>query len=87
MEQAATNTTATTNTETQDNDFYNTSRVGRRNALPDILDNPSTTTSASDLPDKLTTNDPAECTVSPEKSDSTTNLVSSSSDKSSNTEI
>lgn len=88
MEQAAaTTTTATTstNTETQDNDFYNTSRVGRRNALPDILDNPCTTVTASDLPDKLsalTTNDPTE--TNPVKSDSTTN-TSSTSDQSSNT--
>lgn len=33
-------------------DFYNTGRVGRRNAMPDILGSHSTTSTA-DLPDKL----------------------------------
>lgn len=34
-------------------DFYNTGRVGRRNALPDILNHHHSTTSTADLPDKL----------------------------------
>lgn len=34
------------------NDFYNTGRVGRRNAMPDILGSHCTTTTA-DLPDQL----------------------------------
>lgn len=33
-------------------DFYNTGRVGRRNALPDILSSHATVTTA-DLPDQL----------------------------------
>lgn len=55
MEQASTTTTTTTSTsgDTHHNDFYNTGRVGRRNALPDILHH--CTTSTADLPDKLTT--------------------------------
>lgn len=66
MEQASTTTTTTTSTnaDTHHNDFYNTGRVGRRNALPDILNSHCTTTTA-DLPDKLsalTTNDPLETT-------------------------
>lgn len=34
------------------NEFFNTGRVGRRNALPDILGSHSTTSTA-DLPDRL----------------------------------
>lgn len=34
-------------------EFYSTGRVGRRNALPDILDHHHSTTSTADLPDKL----------------------------------
>lgn len=34
------------------NEFFNTGRVGRRNAMPDILGRHCTTTTA-DLPDKL----------------------------------
>jgi hypothetical protein len=34
------------------NEFYNTGRIGRRNAMPDILGQHSTTTTA-DLPDAL----------------------------------
>lgn len=34
-------------------EFYNTGRVGRRNALPDILNHHHSTTSTADLPDKL----------------------------------
>lgn len=68
MEQASSTTTTTTSTnvDTHHNDFYNTGRVGRRNALPDILNN-HCTTSTADLPDKLsalTTNDPLESTSS-----------------------
>lgn len=64
MEQASSTTTATTSTnaDTHHSDFYNTGRVGRRNALPDILNSHCTTTTA-DLPDKLsalTTNDPLD---------------------------
>lgn len=42
-------------TVTLDNnsEFYNTGRVGRRNALPDILNHHHSTTSTADLPDKL----------------------------------
>lgn len=68
MEQASSTTTTTTstNSDTHHNDFYNTGRVGRRNALPDILNSHCTTTTA-DLPDKLsalTTNDPLESNTS-----------------------
>lgn len=64
MEQASTSTTTTTSTsaDAHHSDFYNTGRVGRRNALPDIL-NSHCTTSTADLPDKLsalTTNDPLD---------------------------
>lgn len=51
----ASNTTATVDGLTKkdlSNEFYNTGRVGRRNALPDILGSHSTTTTA-DLPDRL----------------------------------
>lgn len=34
-------------------EFYNTGRVGRRNALPDILNHHHSKTSTADLPDKL----------------------------------
>lgn len=34
-------------------EFYNTGRVGRRNALPDILNHHHVTTSTADLPEKL----------------------------------
>lgn len=34
-------------------EFYNTGRIGRRNAMPDILGNNSTASSGSDLPLKL----------------------------------
>lgn len=68
MEQASSTTTTTTSTnaDTHHSDFYNTGRVGRRNALPDILNSHCTTTTA-DLPDKLsalTTNDPLESSTS-----------------------
>lgn len=36
----------------QKNDFFNTGRIGRRNALPDILGQNSTT-SVADLPARL----------------------------------
>lgn len=36
-----------------ESEFYNTGRVGRRNALPDILNHHHSTTSTADLPDKL----------------------------------
>lgn len=36
----------------ESSDFYNTGRVGRRNALPDILSNHATISTA-DLPDQL----------------------------------
>lgn len=51
-----------TKTADGQDEFYNTSRVGRRNAMPDILGNHNLTTSAADLPDQLsalTTNDGA----------------------------
>ena len=35
------------------NEFFNTGRVGRRNALPDILLSSHCTTSTADLPDRL----------------------------------
>ena len=34
-------------------EFYNTGRIGRRNAMPDILGNNSTASSGGDLPLKL----------------------------------
>lgn len=48
------------------NEFFNTGRIGRRNALPDILGYNSTTTTA-DLPDRLsalTTNETQGATAS-----------------------
>lgn len=83
MEQAATTSTTTaptTNADTHHNDFYNTGRVGRRNALPDILNNHCTTTTA-DLPDKLsalTTNDPMESTSNTSQAGSSTDPNTSS---------
>lgn len=41
-----------TSAEAESSDFYNTGRVGRRNALPDILSSHATVTTA-DLPDQL----------------------------------
>lgn len=50
--------TSSTASDVQENDFQNTSRVGRRNALPDILNDDGTVTTASDSPtEKLSTND------------------------------
>lgn len=88
MEQASTSTTTTTTTTIADahDDFQNTSRVGRRNALPDILTNQCATTE-SDLPDKLralTTKDPLESTPNTLESDSNKNPSSSTSNQSSN---
>lgn len=34
-------------------EFYNTGRIGRRNAMPDILGNNATASSGGDLPLKL----------------------------------
>ncbi len=65
MEDTTANTNVATTTDGHENDFQNTSRVGRRNALPDILNEDGTTTTATDLPEKLsalTTNDPNEST-------------------------
>lgn len=76
MEETVPNTTPSITIDTHENDFQNTSRVGRRNALPDILNDDGTTKSATgDLPEKLsalTTNDSNEPapSVSP-KSDQT----------------
>ncbi|KAG4077717.1 hypothetical protein HA402_004176 [Bradysia odoriphaga] len=73
-----TTATTTTTTDGNENDFQNTSRVGRRNALPDILNEDGTTTPA-DLPEKLsalTTNDPSECSKSVSKSDATGSTAS-----------
>lgn len=63
-----------TSADVHENDFQNTGRVGRRNAVPDILNADGTTTKAStsDLQEKLsalTTNDPNEPSAS--KSDTT----------------
>lgn len=60
QQQQNTDTTTTTTTkngsgasdEFQD-EFYNTGRIGRRNAMPDILGNNSTASSGADLPLKL----------------------------------
>lgn len=74
---SATTTTSTT-TDVHENDFQNTSRVGRRNALPDILNEDGTTT-AADLPEKLgalTKNDPSESSKDATKSESTVNSSS-----------
>lgn len=40
-------------TEDEKNDFFNTGRIGRRNAMPDILGNNCTASSGGDLPLKL----------------------------------
>lgn len=45
--------TASTVTLDPDSDFYNTGRVGRRNALPDILNHQHVNTSTADLPSRL----------------------------------
>lgn len=39
--------------EDEKNDFFNTGRIGRRNAMPDILGNNCTASSGGDLPLKL----------------------------------
>ncbi|KAG4078463.1 hypothetical protein HA402_009175 [Bradysia odoriphaga] len=88
MEQTSSTTTATTSTnaDAHKNDFYNTGRVGRRNALPDIL-NSHCTTSTADLPDKLsalTTNDPLEANTSTQ-SGSNADHASTSTDLMNNT--
>lgn len=44
---------ASTILDTTPNEFYSTGRVGRRNALPDILNQQHTLTSSADLPDQL----------------------------------
>lgn len=96
MEDVPSNTTANTSPSTSTNvdmhvnlnDFQNTSRVGRRNALPDILNDDGTIT--TDLPEKLgalTTNDPSESTPNASTSKpvaTANNAVSSTSNKSSN---
>lgn len=54
------------------NEFHNTGRVGRRNAMPDILDDHCTITTA-DLPDQLSglsTNEPGTSTSMPGTSQS-----------------
>lgn len=49
----ATASTSTENENTESSaEFFNTGRVGRRNAMPDILSSHATTTTA-DLPDQL----------------------------------
>lgn len=89
MDDAASNTNAKTNASTStntENDFQNTSRVGRRNALPDIL-NDDGTTITTDLPEKfsaLTTNDPNESSANASKSETTATTVKSPSTQSSN---
>lgn len=56
MEKSAMASTSGTDDPTKSPDyhdeFYNTGRVGRRNAMPDILGN-NLTTSTADLPDQL----------------------------------
>lgn len=57
-------------------DFYNTGRVGRRNALPDILSSHATISTA-DLPDQLsalTTSDKAGATGPVASTSSSTNV-------------
>lgn len=78
MEDEASNSNAntSTNVDLHESDFQSTGRVGRRNALPDIL-NEDGTVSATDLPEKLsalTTNDPGESS-----SDATTSSTAKSS--------
>lgn len=70
MENADPSTSADSTKAIDVDDFYNTGRVGRRNAMPDILGSHSTTTTA-DLPEKLkalTTDDTkaAATTTTPE---------------------
>ncbi|XP_055377413.1 cAMP-dependent protein kinase inhibitor beta-like isoform X2 [Condylostylus longicornis] len=53
------------------NDFFNTGRIGRRNALPDILSIACATTSTADLPEKfnaLTTTDVMSSNIQPSDS-------------------
>lgn len=50
----------TANNSDYQDEFYNTGRIGRRNALPDILGYNQCTTTTADLPERLaglTTND------------------------------
>lgn len=71
-------TTTTTTADVHENDFQNTSRVGRRNALPDILNEDGTTTTA-DLPEKLsalTTSDPSESAKNATQNDTSENTSS-----------
>lgn len=92
MDDAASNTnakpiaTTSTITDLHENDFQNTSRVGRRNALPDILNDDGTTT-ITDLPEKLsalTTNDPNESSSNASKSEKAATTVNTPSNRSSN---
>lgn len=63
------------------NDFYNTGRVGRRNAMPDILGQHCKTTTA-DLPDQLnalSTNDSTGASTSASAADAAAAAAASSS--------
>lgn len=75
MEETISSVSATS-ADVHENDFQNTGRVGRRNAVPDILNADGTTTKAStsDLQEKLsalTTNDPNESSSKASKSETT----------------
>lgn len=65
-EAAGPSTSTSTSVQVDPTEFFNTGRVGRRNALPDILSNHATISTA-DLPDQLsalTTNDNVASTSS-----------------------
>lgn len=63
------------------NDFYNTGRVGRRNAMPDILGSHCTTTTA-DLPDQLSALSTSD---TPKKSTSSNTVMDTSGPSTSQT--
>lgn len=62
-------------------EFFNTGRVGRRNAMPDILGSHATTSTA-ELPDQLsalTTSEMAKPTTSTSSSNTSTEMQTTSS--------
>lgn len=83
MENAGTQEGASTSEVNPDpnSDFYNTGRVGRRNAMPDILGS-HCATSTAELPDQmsaLTTSDTPKKTANGDGSGPSTSQASSSS--------
>lgn len=58
-------------------DFYNTGRVGRRNAMPDILGN-NCNTSTADLPDQLSALSTSDTPKKPPNNEIEANAASTS---------